>query len=51
MKKALILLSVLAAPVAGVVALEIGGLTGFKQLWQILLFVWPASICGQKNNK
>lgn len=44
MKKALILLSVLAAPVAGMVALEMGGLTGVNQLWQILLFAWPASI-------
>lgn len=44
MKVGVVLLAVLLAPVVGVMALQTGWLTGFTQLWQILLFAWPASI-------
>lgn len=44
MKLLIALVSILAAPVIGVVALMSGYLQSSKQLLQILLFAWPASI-------
>lgn len=44
MKTPLGLLSIFTAPILGGWALAAGWLTGFTQLWQILLFAWPASI-------
>lgn len=39
-----VLLSVLVAPLLGMLALQAGWLTGTRQLWQMLLFAWPASM-------
>lgn len=44
MKQSVILLSLALAPLFGVLAWQAGWLTGLTQLWQILLFAWPASI-------
>jgi len=44
MKLLIALVSILAAPVMGVVALTSGYLQSSKQLLQIMLFAWPASI-------
>ena len=44
MKQIVILLSLSLAPLCGVIAWQAGWLTGLTQLWQILLFAWPASI-------
>lgn len=44
MKTCAVFLSISSAPVLGLLGLQLGWLTGFTQLWQILLFAWPASI-------
>lgn len=44
LKASIILISVILAPVAGLWALQTGLLVSTKQLLQILLFVWPATI-------
>lgn len=44
MKRAIIFLAVVAAPLIGMLALQLGLLASVKQLGQMLLFAWPASI-------
>ena len=44
MKPAVVLLSLMLAPLCGFLSWQVGWLTGLTQLWQILLFAWPASV-------
>lgn len=44
MKTSIVIVSVLLAPLAGLIALQVGVFVSIKQLLQILLFAWPATI-------
>lgn len=44
MKSIAVLIAILWAPVVAAIAWFSGALTGLTQLWQIMLFAWPASI-------